>query len=60
MITCLLQKTLQCSRRHYIVPSGLEYTHPDLQQNYEPKASADLNDNDDDPMPRYDISNENK
>jgi len=43
-----------------ILDDGLEYTHPDLQKNYEPKASADLNDNDDDPMPRYDITNENK
>ena len=25
-----------------------------------PQASIDLNDNDDDPFPRYDISNENK
>lgn len=39
---------------------GLEWNHPDIFQNYDPKASADLNDNDDDPMPRYDLSNENK
>lgn len=28
--------------------------------NYDPKASTDINNNDDDPMPRYDDSNENK
>lgn len=39
---------------------GLEHDHPDIQQNYDPKASDDINDNDSDPMPRYDDSNENK
>ena len=43
-----------------ILDDGIERTHPDLMANYEPKASTDLNDNDDDPMPRYDITNENK
>ena len=43
-----------------ILDDGLEHTHPDIQQNYEAKASIDLNDNDEDPMPRYDITNENK
>ena len=43
-----------------ILDDGIERTHPDLMVNYEPKASTDLNDNDDDPMPRYDITNENK
>lgn len=28
--------------------------------NYDPQASYDLNDNDDDPSPRYDPTNENK
>jgi len=28
--------------------------------NYDPKSSYDLNDNDDDPTPRYDPTNENK
>lgn len=39
---------------------GLEWNHPDIMQNYDPKASTDINSNDDDPMPRYDDSNENK
>ena len=34
--------------------------HPDIQQNYDPKASADINDGDNDPMPRYEETNENK
>lgn len=39
---------------------GLEWNHPDIMQNYDPKASTDINSNDEDPMPRYDDSNENK
>jgi hypothetical protein len=39
---------------------GLEWNHPDLLQNYDPKASTDINGHDDDPMPRYDETNENK
>lgn len=39
---------------------GLEWDHPDIKQNYDPEASYDFNDNDDDPMPRYDRTNENK
>jgi subtilisin family serine protease len=39
---------------------GLERDHPDLMQNYDPKASYDANNNDLDPMPRYDPTNENK
>lgn len=39
---------------------GLEWNHADLMANYDPKASTDINGNDDDPMPRYDDSNENK
>ncbi len=39
---------------------GLEYTHPDIKQNYDPKASYDMNSNDNDPLPRYDVTNENK
>lgn len=39
---------------------GLERTHPDIIQNYDPMASFDYNDNDNDPMPRYDPTNENK
>ncbi|CAF0857724.1 unnamed protein product [Didymodactylos carnosus] len=39
---------------------GLEYDHPDLKANYDEEASYDINDNDADPSPRYDPSNENK
>ena len=31
---------------------GIQYNHPDLKQNYDPLASKDINDNDDDPMPQ--------
>ncbi|XP_078423427.1 proprotein convertase subtilisin/kexin type 5b isoform X2 [Cetorhinus maximus] len=43
-----------------ILDDGIERNHPDLQQNYDQKASFDVNGNDWDPMPRYDASNENK
>lgn len=39
---------------------GLEWNHPDLQPNYDPLASTDINSHDDDPMPRYEETNENK
>jgi subtilisin family serine protease len=39
---------------------GLEWTHPDIIQNYDSRASVDLNDNDMDPTPRYDETDENK
>lgn len=39
---------------------GLEWNHPDIIENYDPRASFDFNDHDDDPMPRYDFTNENK
>lgn len=34
-----------------IVDDGLDHSHPDLQGNYDPQASYDVNDNDSDPMP---------
>ncbi|XP_034026295.1 proprotein convertase subtilisin/kexin type 5b isoform X1 [Thalassophryne amazonica] len=43
-----------------ILDDGIERSHPDLAQNYDPQASFDVNGNDMDPMPRYDASNENK
>ncbi|XP_055871397.1 neuroendocrine convertase 1-like isoform X3 [Biomphalaria glabrata] len=43
-----------------ILDDGLEREHPDLKDNYDPDASYDFNDNDADPTPRYDITNENK
>ena len=42
------------------VDDGIEWDHPDLIENYYPKASYDFNDNDDNPMPRYDPLNSNK
>ncbi|XP_029657397.1 neuroendocrine convertase 1 [Octopus sinensis] len=43
-----------------VLDDGIEWMHDDLRKNYDPKASVDLNDNDEDPRPRYDPSNENK
>ncbi|KAG8011985.1 Proprotein convertase subtilisin/kexin type 5 [Nibea albiflora] len=42
-----------------ILDDGIERSHPDLFQNYDPQASYDVNGNDADPMPRYDATNEN-
>ena len=39
---------------------GLEYTHPDIKDNYDHMASYDINANDNDPIPRYDKTDENK
>ena len=36
-----------------IIDDGVDYKHPDLAKNYNPKGSYDLNNNDDDPYPRY-------
>uniref|UniRef100_A0A0B7BDJ9 P/Homo B domain-containing protein n=1 Tax=Arion vulgaris TaxID=1028688 RepID=A0A0B7BDJ9_9EUPU len=43
-----------------ILDDGLERDHPDLSRNYDPFASYDVNSQDNDPMPRYDPSNENR
>ena len=43
-----------------ILDDGVEHNHPDLTDNYDKEASIDLNDNDDDPFPRYDFTNSNK
>ena len=43
-----------------ILDDGLEHTHPDIAPNYDPLASRDLNDQDADPIPRYEVTNENK
>jgi len=43
-----------------ILDDGMEHNHTDLIKNYDPDASWDINDNDPDPFPRYDPSNENK
>jgi furin len=36
-----------------ILDDGIERTHPDLFENYDPQASYDINDEDMDPTPRY-------
>lgn len=43
-----------------VLDDGLEWKNVDIRDNYDPEASTDLNDNDDDPTPRYDTTNENK
>uniref|UniRef100_A0A0K0F694 Proprotein convertase subtilisin/kexin type 4 (inferred by orthology to a human protein) n=1 Tax=Strongyloides venezuelensis TaxID=75913 RepID=A0A0K0F694_STRVS len=43
-----------------ILDDGVEYEHPDIKPNYDPKASYDVNDRDPDPTPRYEISDENR
>ncbi|CAK9819682.1 Neuroendocrine convertase 1 [Anthophora quadrimaculata] len=42
-----------------VLDDGLEYTHDDLRNNYDPSISYDVNENDDDPLPRYDITGKN-
>ncbi|CAF1384320.1 unnamed protein product, partial [Didymodactylos carnosus] len=43
-----------------ILDDGIEKDHPDLRDNYEPRASIDINDWDNDPQPRYLPTNDNK
>ncbi len=43
-----------------VVDDGVQWDHPDLLANYNPKGSFDLNSNDDNPMPQYDENEENK
>ncbi|CAF0717828.1 unnamed protein product [Brachionus calyciflorus] len=43
-----------------IIDDGLEKDNFEIIDNYDPRASFDLNDFDDDPQPRYDPNNENK
>ena len=43
-----------------VVDDGVQWNHPDLLANYNPKGSFDLNSNDDNPMPQYDENEENK
>ena len=35
-----------------ILDDGIQHNHPDLAQNYDPFASTDINDSDQDPMPQ--------
>ena len=37
-----------------VVDDGVQWNHPDLQENYCKEESCDLNSNDNDPMPVYD------
>ncbi|XP_070138293.1 furin-like protease 1 isoform X2 [Drosophila bipectinata] len=43
-----------------ILDDGLESDHPDIEQNYDRKASYDVNSHDDDPMPHYDMTDSNR
>ncbi|XP_037714404.1 furin-like protease 1, isoforms 1/1-X/2 isoform X1 [Drosophila subpulchrella] len=43
-----------------ILDDGLESDHPDITDNYDPKASYDVNSHDDDPMPHYDMTDSNR
>uniref|UniRef100_H3AFD1 Neuroendocrine convertase 1 n=1 Tax=Latimeria chalumnae TaxID=7897 RepID=H3AFD1_LATCH len=43
-----------------VLDDGLEWNHTDIYPNYDPEASYDFNNNDHDPFPRYDPTNENK
>ncbi|XP_018346509.1 PREDICTED: neuroendocrine convertase 1-like [Trachymyrmex septentrionalis] len=42
-----------------VLDDGLEYTHDDLRNNYDAAISYDINEDDDDPFPRYDMSGMN-
>ncbi|XP_050100411.1 furin-like protease 1, isoforms 1/1-X/2 [Anopheles aquasalis] len=43
-----------------ILDDGLESDHPDLEHNYDPQASYDVNSSDNDPMPHYDLTDSNR
>uniref|UniRef100_A0A8C5S5W5 Furin, paired basic amino acid cleaving enzyme n=1 Tax=Laticauda laticaudata TaxID=8630 RepID=A0A8C5S5W5_LATLA len=43
-----------------ILDDGIEKNHPDLEANYDPEASFDVNDQDPDPQPRYTQTNDNR
>nr|CAD7587377.1 unnamed protein product [Timema genevievae] len=42
-----------------VLDDGVEFRHEDLQHNYDPEISYDVNDDDDDPTPRYDEAQTN-
>ncbi|XP_035678736.1 proprotein convertase subtilisin/kexin type 7-like [Branchiostoma floridae] len=42
-----------------VIDDGIEWTNPDLQDNYSPEGSFDLNSNDPDPMPEFDTKGQN-
>lgn len=43
-----------------ILDDGLEKDHPDIALNYDPLASFDVNNHDDNPEPRYDVMDSNR
>jgi len=43
-----------------ILDDGVERSHPDLTANYDPLASFDVNEGDNDPTPRYDLIDSNR
>ncbi|XP_015598957.1 neuroendocrine convertase 1 [Cephus cinctus] len=42
-----------------VLDDGLEYTHEDLRNNYDPEISYDVNEADSDPIPRYESTGMN-
>uniref|UniRef100_A0A1A8PXQ5 Proprotein convertase subtilisin/kexin type 7 n=1 Tax=Nothobranchius rachovii TaxID=451742 RepID=A0A1A8PXQ5_9TELE len=42
-----------------VVDDGVEHTHRDIEPNYNPEGSYDLNSNDPDPMPHPDVHSDN-
>ncbi|KAF7274026.1 hypothetical protein GWI33_013288, partial [Rhynchophorus ferrugineus] len=42
-----------------ILDDGLEYTHDDLNSNYDPEISYNCNEENDNPLPRYEITKSN-
>ncbi|XP_015126082.1 neuroendocrine convertase 1 [Diachasma alloeum] len=42
-----------------VLDDGLEYTHEDLRNNYSPDISYDVNEGDNDPIPRYEVTGMN-
>ncbi|XP_078676310.1 proprotein convertase subtilisin/kexin type 7-like [Branchiostoma floridae x Branchiostoma belcheri] len=42
-----------------VIDDGIEWTNPDLRNNYSPEGSFDLNSNDPDPMPEFDTKGQN-
>ncbi|CAG06456.1 unnamed protein product, partial [Tetraodon nigroviridis] len=43
-----------------VIDDGVEHTHQDIQSNYSPEGSYDLNSNDPDPMPHPDSHGDNR
>ncbi|XP_033208644.1 neuroendocrine convertase 1-like [Belonocnema kinseyi] len=43
-----------------VLDDGLEHTHDDLRNNYDPEISYDVNERDNDPLPRYEITGMNR